>query len=607
MKWIAVMKKLTCAKLPLTDLLQDRLDEATTAKVVAHLDQCEHCQRRITELSANADWWRDAAVCLENAGLDGSDGEDGFFDEFDEPHGPTAEEALTQCGLMTKSSKPEMIGSIGRYEIRRVIGTGGTGIVLQAVDCELDRIVALKVLSPTLASNGAARRRFSREGQAAASVAHDNVVAIYHVESAGPVPYLVMQYVDGCSLQEWVMRSGPIDTTSALRMIAQLAAALEAAHEQGLVHRDVKPANILVSAAGQRVWITDFGLARAVDDASLTRTGFIAGTPHYMSPEQARGETVSARSDLFGLGSVLYFALTGRPPFRADRSLAILNRICNEKHRSVREVNPDVSSAAASMVDRLLQKDPHSRFQTAEEVRQECLRLLTQPEETLTETVVAPTRTKRPRRLKRVTSLAVAMLAVGTIAVFAQGRARQSESRLTVVSPPIPPVAVTSRQKVPPAAVTLRQNAAGRSNSTKDPSPKLFDRMHANGHFGAEQLPGLAARVENANSPAPLATEPTLTANQPSSQPAVARPFVSLPHQADSWDQEFEQLEQEMESTSQQLQEGNSISAPSIDWTNEIFDQGLNELDSLLQELENPHGGIHSEPVNQLNYGTSRS
>ncbi len=598
MKWMAVKKKLSCAKLPLADLLQDRLDEATAAKVVAHLDQCEHCQRRITELSANADWWRDAAVCLENAALDDADEEDGFFDEFDEPHGPTAEEALTQCGLMTKSSKPEMIGAIGRYDIRRVIGTGGTGIVLQAVDCELDRIVALKVLSPTLASNGAARRRFSREGQAAASVAHDNVVAIYHVESAGPVPYLVMQYVDGCSLQEWVMRSGPIDTTSALRMVAQLAAALEAAHEQGLVHRDVKPANILVSAAGQRVWITDFGLARAVDDASLTRTGFIAGTPHYMSPEQARGESVSARSDLFGLGSVLYFALTGRPPFRADRSLAILNRICNEKHRSVREVNADVSSAAAFMVDRLLQKDPHSRFQSAEEVRQECLRLLTQPDELLTETAVPPVRPRRFRKLKLVTAMAVVMMAVGTIALFAQGRMRQSEVAL-IDSPEV-------IRPVRPAAVTLRQNAASRTNSTNHANPRLLDSMQANKQSSVGQIPDRSPRVQKSKSPAPLGTRPTLQSNQPSVQPGVVRPSISLPFQTDSWDQEFEQLEQETESTWEQMQERSSISAPKIDWTNELFEQRLHEMDGLLQELENPHGVIYSEQVYQPNYGTSR-
>lgn len=584
MKWMTVKKKLTCAKLPLTDLLQDRLDEATTAKVVAHLDQCEHCQRRITELSANADWWRNAAVCLENAALDNSDEEDDvFLDEFDEPHGPTAEESLTQCGLMTKSSKPEMIGTIGRYEIRRVIGTGGTGIVLQAVDGELDRIVALKVLSPTLASNGAARRRFSREAQAAASVAHDNVVAIYHVESAGPVPYLVMQYVDGCSLQEWVMRSGPIDTTSALRMVAQLAAALEAAHEQGLVHRDVKPANILVSAAGQRVWITDFGLARAVDDASLTRTGFIAGTPHYMSPEQARGESVSARSDLFGLGSVLYFVLTGRPPFRADRSLAILNRICNEKHRSVREVNADVSSAAASMVDRLLQKDPHSRFQTAEEVRQECLRLLTQPEELLSEAVVTPASPRRFGKLKLVTSLAAVILAIGSIALYAQSLGRIPEGKLgrSTTDRSIDP------KPVPPVAATPPKNSPVRSNSPKDTNPKLLDTMQANNRWSVGQLNDRSPRVNKTNSPAPLATGAKLPANQPSSLPTVAQPNLWLSNQADAWDQEFVQLEQEIESTLQQIQERTLNSTPSIDCTNELFEQGLTEVDGLLQELEN--------------------
>ena len=202
------------------------------------------------------------------------------------------------------------------------------------------------------------------------------MVAVHHVEAAGRLPYLVMQYIDGDSLQDLVVRDGPLDATTALRMTAQLASALSAAHDQGLVHRDVKPANILVGAAGQRVWITDFGLARAVDDASLTRTGFIAGTPHYMSPEQARGEAVRASSDLFGLGSVLYFVLTGRPPFRADRTLAILTRICNEPHRPVREVNPNVPPAVAELVDRLLSKSAADRFADAETVRTGCLHLL---------------------------------------------------------------------------------------------------------------------------------------------------------------------------------------------------------------------------------------
>lgn len=375
MKWIPSKQTHVCEKLPLVELLRNQLDDRKAAGVTKHLDGCEYCQRRLTDLSADATWWREAAQWLENAPTEESVAED-QLDDFSEHHGPSAESALLQSGLMKPTTTAEMIGVIGRYDIRRVIGTGGTGIVLQAVDPELDRVVAVKVLSPTLAANGPARRRFSREGQAAASVVHDNVVAIHHVESNGPIPFLVMQFIEGSSLQELVIRSGPLDVKSTLRIVAQLSSALSAAHSQGLVHRDVKPANILVGAAGQRVWITDFGLARAVDDASLTRTGFIAGTPHYMSPEQARGENVSARSDLFGLGSVMYFALTGRPPFRADRSLAILNRICNDRHRPIREVNPDVPLSVAAIVDRLLEKNPSSRFQSAEDVRNECVHLL---------------------------------------------------------------------------------------------------------------------------------------------------------------------------------------------------------------------------------------
>ena len=207
MKWISSKSSLVCEKLPLIELLSNQLDETKLASVTKHLDRCEYCQRRLTDLSADATWWREAAQWLENAAIDDEDIDDNV-DDFSEHHGPSAESSLLQSGLMKPPSKPETIGAIGRYDIRRVIGTGGTGIVLQAVDTELDRVVAVKVLSPTLAANGPARRRFSREGQAAASVVHDNVVAIHHVESDGPIPFLVMQFVEGCSLQELVIRSG---------------------------------------------------------------------------------------------------------------------------------------------------------------------------------------------------------------------------------------------------------------------------------------------------------------------------------------------------------------------------------------------------------------
>jgi serine/threonine protein kinase len=317
--------------------------------------------------------------------------------------------------------------------------------VLQAVDTELNRTVAIKVLAPTLAAHGPARKRFARESKAVAAVAHENVVAVHHVEGGGRVPYLVMQFIDGDSLQDLVIRDGPLDVTATLRITAQLGAALAAAHDQGLVHRDVKPANILVSPVGQQVWMTDFGLARAVDDASLTRTGFIAGTPHYMSPEQARGATVRSSSDLFGLGGVVYFMLTGRPPFRAERTLAILNRICTEPHRPVREVNPAVPTSVAKLVDRLLAKSAGDRFVNAEAVRVECLRLLANQASPDGEVLVIPddepslaNLTHRPQTVRRHARWTViALLAVCIAVVIDQSGilSRERRGNATTVSP----------------------------------------------------------------------------------------------------------------------------------------------------------------------------
>ena len=178
-----------------------------------------------------------------------------------------------------------MIGqTISHYRIITKLGQGGMGVVVRAFDVKLHRVVAIKALLPALASNGGARQRFVREAQAAAAVTHDNVISIHAVEEAGPVPYLVMQYIEGCTLQAKLDRGGPLPLREILRIGLQTAEGLAAAHRQGLSHRDIKPANILLENGIQRVKITDFGLARTVDDASLTRSGFIAGTPAFMSP-----------------------------------------------------------------------------------------------------------------------------------------------------------------------------------------------------------------------------------------------------------------------------------------------------------------------------------
>ena len=173
------------------------------------------------------------------------------------------------------------------------------------------------MLLPHLTANGAARRRFLREAQAAAAVVDDHVLPIFGVDQWKEAPYIVMKYSGGRTLQQRIGQQGPLELKEVLRIGMQAAKGLAAAHAQGLVHRDVKPSNILLDGSVERAVLMDFGLARAVDDASITRTGIISGTPQYMSPEQVRAESVDARSDLFSLGSTMYAMCAGRPPFRS--------------------------------------------------------------------------------------------------------------------------------------------------------------------------------------------------------------------------------------------------------------------------------------------------
>jgi WD40 repeat protein/serine/threonine protein kinase len=270
--------------------------------------------------------------------------------------------------FLQPSRKPGSLGRLDHYEILEVVGKGAFGIVLKAFDEVLHRVIAIKVLAPQLASNGTARRRFIREAQAAAAVSHDHVVTIHAVEEGKAVPYLVMQYVAGLSLQEKIDKAGPLQLREILRIGMQIANGLAAAHAQGLIHRDVKPSNILLENGVERVKITDFGLARAVDDASLTKSGTIAGTPAYMSPEQADGQALDHRSDLFSLGSVLYAMCTGRPPFRAASTMAVLRRVCDDVPRPIREINPEIPEWLEQVVGRLHAKKPADRFSTSAEV-----------------------------------------------------------------------------------------------------------------------------------------------------------------------------------------------------------------------------------------------
>jgi len=293
------------------------------AEAMAHVEQCNACQLKLEKCSTmDIPWWGEAKSSWLESELPVANSNSTLSSVAIEiasemPDDSRVEFETIMLSFLDAPSHPELLGRLGRYEVERVIGTGGMGIVLKAHDTELHRVVAIKILAAHLANSASARKRFAREAQAAAAVLHPNVIPIYNVESEGKLPYLVMQCVSGLSLQAKVDRCGMLPLTDTLRIAKQTASGLAAAHDQGLVHRDVKPANILLEENVDRVILSDFGLARAVDDASLTRTGVVAGTPHYMSPEQARGDAIDTRSDQFSLGSVMYFMLTGRPKTKA--------------------------------------------------------------------------------------------------------------------------------------------------------------------------------------------------------------------------------------------------------------------------------------------------
>jgi hypothetical protein len=347
-----------------------------------HLESCPVCQERLDRGDVCREAWRrlgrrDGDPTLRPADPRLVEIVERLHEE--QGRGPSGVRGGEGWYFLRPTDRPDLLGTLGRYEVQVVLGQGGMGIVFRAFDPALDRLVAIKVLAPRVAVSAAARRRFAREAQAAAAVRHEYVVAVHGVHEADGLPYLVMQYVAGESLQERLNRTGPLDVAEVVRIGYETASGLAAAHAEGLVHRDIKPANILLAAGGLAsspdakppaavVRISDFGLARAVDAVGLTQSGVVAGTPEYMSPEQACAESVDQRSDLFSLGSVLYACCTGRPPFRGGTAVEVLRRVRDAAPPPLRQQNPDVPAWLEALITRLLARDPADRFQSAAEV-----------------------------------------------------------------------------------------------------------------------------------------------------------------------------------------------------------------------------------------------
>jgi eukaryotic-like serine/threonine-protein kinase len=299
---------------------------------------------------------------------------------------------------------------LGRYSIVEPLGSGGMGVVYRAHDEKLERTVAIKILAPSAFSGDDARRRFHKEALALAKLSHPHIAAVYDVGEQDGIDYIVMECVPGESLAA-KLKAGPLTLKDATSIILQIAEALEEAHEQGVIHRDLKPANVMITPKGQAK-VLDFGLAKllaavATDPTvSMGETRGIIGTPLYMSPEQAQGKKLDARTDLWSLGVIYYEALTGRSPFRADSGLAVLRAITDDAPVPMRQLRPDTPALAAKIVSRSMEKDPGGRYQSASEIVRDASELLSRLSS-------SPLAQKKPaRRAALYAAVAVTLLCV---------------------------------------------------------------------------------------------------------------------------------------------------------------------------------------------------
>ncbi len=255
-----------------------------------------------------------------------------------------------------------------RYEIINKIGDGGMAFVYQAKDRLLNRIVAVKVLRPEFVDDEEFLAKFKREAEAVANITHPNIVNVYDVGCDGKVNYIVMEYVDGQNLKEIIKNEGTLDEYTALDITKQIAKALGAAHRKGVIHRDIKPHNILISNEGRNVKVADFGIAKAATNSTMTNIGSIIGSVHYFSPEQAKGQSVKNNADLYSLGIVLYEMILGKVPFKGDSPISIALQHINEDIEFTPEEKTNVPQSIRTLIKKLTEKSPEDRYQSSEEV-----------------------------------------------------------------------------------------------------------------------------------------------------------------------------------------------------------------------------------------------
>ena len=401
-------------------LITGELDDDTERRLTLHLDVCRICQRVMDSDTVPESFAQNARERLGRAGdssieINGNSGRIAHdaierdtefirnlladnpprngkeqFAVADDESSPGFLGVIKQTGRRTPSAKktngdprhlyrdvenwfdssdnPDHIGRLGNYEIVDFIGRGGMGVIFKGNDLSLGRTVAIKVLSPNMFADESSVERFIREAQTAAAINHVNVVTIHAVEDQYEIPFLVMEYVEGESLQERIARKGRLEPKEIARIGYQMSSAIAAAHAQNVIHRDLKPANILLDAKNRRLKITDFGLAHVSGLTTLTQTGYLVGTPSFVAPEAVNHEAIDHRSDLFSVGSVLYTIAAGTLPFNGVTPAATLHQIANGAAEPLIQANPDVPEWLDNVVQKLHQHDPALRYQSADEL-----------------------------------------------------------------------------------------------------------------------------------------------------------------------------------------------------------------------------------------------
>ena len=392
-------------------------------KLSRHLEICKTCRSRLEQLNDISRLVSDTVAPPQDTVIGKSDTEN-LKRQMDQikQNGPSVGDGKSTGFLdvtpWLSSATGDHLATLDEFELVELVGRGGMGVVFKCWDTQLERFVALKLMSPQLLVDESASERFLREARSAAKINHPNVVSVYGVGDTKGLPYLVMEFVEGESLESKL--EAPNTFSEVLNLSVQILNGLAAAHQHNVLHRDIKPANVILDRNSNQAKITDFGLACSVEGSNLTRTGLLVGTPEYLAPEQALGARSDVRSDLFSVGVVMYAMCQGASPFSSSSMMMTLDRIRTHEPRLLNELNDQVPKWFAQVVKKLIDKDPNERYSSTHEVIQ-ALENETRPVKKISPTAAVPT-ARFPWKVQwNGMTATIALFGLGLLVVIATG------------------------------------------------------------------------------------------------------------------------------------------------------------------------------------------